>query len=645
MLFLYFLRFSVLQSISYIHAKSNYLLAIMSSNANRPVPKPPVKAPVKRNPPPAPPSATKVKVKAKAKPDPESEEEAAPAPAKKLAKKSPAKASKASGSILKPKKTTPKPDPEDGDSDEETASVTTKMPKRKVPLKKKAPEPGSEDELSSSGKPKRPATKVPIKHKAPPIPARGKPKANEIPKEGYNKQGLSGLSLNHEQLLMSVIEPKFGVELETQSLQFLITLKSTPGALPPQVIEDNPFTPDEEKAIKGSNWLFFDAKFKPKPSLQLAKPNLSATAETLFIDMRKLTMEVIFGGKTGEPWKAQGPQAEQVGGDVVRYFDEWEKVNGKTVYGKPECVTDKPDVFWKIVDATRSGAPSLSPHFTTALPLSGIASILDLIEPEKRQNTSLTKSALIPRTEQAKKLSLVTQEQIEKAWPTMKDEKTWKTPQLQLYGQETTRGFLIMVMSYVNTLKSAPHSGDINLKTRTPIMPRTDFAAMLHIALDTMSATGATAFRTKLKDIVFLLAGKVALDTLNFRWVDETLAASDPKHEQELRSDAWIDGLVKAKAPIDLIRVNDIKFREAQVGALENIVSSVIGDELKTAVHFCPVFEFRDMGSVNMADLPKTLEELEEDVRMYHDEVKGLLAGHDDTEEEEDAADEEEDSE
>ena len=191
-----------------------------------------------------------------------------------------------------------------------------------------------------------------------------------------------------------------------------------------------------------------------------------------------------------------------------------------------------------------------------------------------------------------------------------------------------------MVMSYVNALKQAPPSGDINLKTRTPIMPRTDFAAMLHIAQDTMRTTGAVSFKNKLKDIVFLLADKVALDTLVFRWVDETLEASDPDHQQELRSDAWIDGLISHDAPIDLIRVNDIEFREAQVGALENIVSSVIGDDPATAEHFCPVFEFRDMGSVNLSDLPKTLEELEEDVRMYHDEVEGLLAGHDDTEEE-----------
>ena len=217
-------------------------------------------------------------------------------------------------------------------------------------------------------------------------------------------------------------------------MQFLITLKSKPEDLPPKVIKANPFTPDEEKAIKGSPWIFFDEKFKPKKDLELAKRNLNATAETLSTNMSKLTMEVIFGGPTGEPWKNEGPQAEQVGEDVVKYFKEWEKANGKIIYGKPKCVTDKPDVFWKIANVQRTGAPSLSPHFTTALPLSGIASILDIVEPAITEDEPFTKSALVPRTVQAKKLSLVTQEQIEKAWPTMKDEKMWKTLELQLYG-------------------------------------------------------------------------------------------------------------------------------------------------------------------------------------------------------------------
>jgi hypothetical protein len=310
--------------------------------------------------------------------------------------------------------------------------------------------------------------------------------------------------------------------------------------------------------------------------------------------MQKLDMEAIFGGKTGEAWKEAGPQAGQVGEYVVKYFKKWDTVKEQLVYSKPESVTDKENVFWKLSKVVDSKMLSVSPHFTTALPLSGIASILDLVAPAKAE---ATKSALVPRKGSTQKLALVMQKQIEAAWPVMKDETTWKTPQLQLYGQETTRGFLIMVLSYVNKLKGAPATGDTNLKTRTPVMPQTDFTTMLHITLDTMSTAGVSSFKNKLKYIVFLLAGgEHALDTLCFRWVDDTKKPTDPGYQQELRSDAWIDELISHDAPIDLIRVNDIEFREAQVGALKNIVSSIIGEVPATAEHFCPVFEFRDMG-------------------------------------------------
>lgn len=229
--------------------------------------------------------------------------------------------------------------------------------------------------------------------------------------------------------------------------------------------EDSPELPkDRKKKAKGSVCRFFDANKKPAEEFELGEKVLKATAEFLG-STQALTLEVIYGGDTGVAWQSTSKSSEQeqseaIGNEITTYFEKWKTAKGKVESAQPDTET-KEKVFWKLNGTTNIA--TLSSHFTTAFPLSGIASIVDEVS-----------TTLIEKSSQKEKLKDVLLSELTgkiEGWEPS-EAATWKMAGLQKYGEQTTRGFLILVLTYVKT------AGSVDLKKTSPIMPRTDFIVM-----------------------------------------------------------------------------------------------------------------------------------------------------------------------
>ena len=77
----------------------------------------------------------------------------------------------------------------------------------------------------------------------------------------------------------------------------------------------------------------------------------------------------------------------------------------------------------------------------------------------------------------------------------------------KLYGENSFVGLLIMIMSCVNKSDPSPSERDMELKTKDPLMPRTNFTTMLNIVTGLMVEASATAFRQNLVAIVQSIKG------------------------------------------------------------------------------------------------------------------------------------------
>ena len=427
--------------------------------------------------------------------------------------------------------------------------------------------------------------------------------------------------------------PKIGFEIE--SIGFI--LRGT-------TLTD-PFLVPQDDKTKGETLHFFTADGLPGPILNSTdkKPNWKPTAEVQ-INIQKIQLEIIYGGDTGVAISDAelGAVGEQMCTFLQALDAQWRDVSkppvtdardgGGKAFMRPANLLSLPPkhrlVRWEI-----TGPPSaagLGFHATAPIPLAALAGLVH----------SETNETLFGNAPQRSNMTVVKSEQVKTSNFSLASIQ-WRAagPVSRKYGEDSVVGLLIMIMSYVNKCDASPSERDMDLKTKTPLMPRTDFTTMLNIVTKLMTPASETAFRQNLVAIVQSIKGS-NLQNCFFNWArpatKATAVTAGPSQAQSappppaplpppppppgptpgaprqripitntptvvqpwnLNVQSWLDDIVGSKP--DQLALKDAEFREKQIGALGNRVETVIGDNSL----LCPILKFRGIGSCTMEQL------------------------------------------
>jgi hypothetical protein len=158
--------------------------------------------------------------------------------------------------------------------------------------------------------------------------------------------------------------------------------------------------------------------------------------------------------------------------------------------------------------------------------------------------------------------------------------------------------FLSLVVSYI---KAGPSDvGGQGLKHVIPIMPRTDFATLYMQCNASLSPYFKTT-SSSLTDLVKrVCAGRtIEFDNARLLWKEQALKVTD-----------WIGALPKA----DRVAEYDKKYRHGQIGGLGSTMEHLVANDAMNV----PIFEFRDIGSVETTKLTTFLKDTEQKIRDIH---------------------------
>ncbi|KAL9586842.1 MAG: hypothetical protein Q9212_000660 [Teloschistes hypoglaucus] len=308
----------------------------------------------------------------------------------------------------------------------------------------------------------------------------------------------------------------------------------------------------------------------------------------------------------------------------------------------------------------KSGGSGLGIHATAAIPLAAIYQMIktaiDFKEPLFGNQSFRDNEAM----------ALISLDQIKPTTHFDMGKVQWDRANSS-YGEYTVVGLLIMICSYVNASASTVSDTDMNLKKKTPLMPRMDFKAMLDITLSYMDEASAKAFRQNLVEIVARLAKHVDLANRFFNWERQNppkagldseappvqppsepvedpkqpppppappkagskpsgkpadKPSDQPKIERwNLNVKTWLTRL--AEGGPDLIAIFEKDFRGAQIGGLENKVEHLID----SPEVYCPILEFRGVGTCPPNALTQQsnfFEKLLERVKHWHEVARDL---------------------
>lgn len=455
-----------------------------------------------------------------------------------------------------------------------------------------------------------------------------------------------------------VAAPKLGIEVE--SIPFGLV-----GAN-----EKDPLLKDDEYKTKGRILMFFvptpstdkpkeDQPSKLDPDLNGPKTNWDPTAEVQS-SLKTIQMEMIYGGPTGVPMvpiSDANNELGTVGAQISRFLktlddrtaeakafasnpgnaQKLDSVIGRP-FMRPVNFVDESDpkfisnlaksnakIGW--ITDKMSVASGLGIHVTTSMPLAAVPYMVEeakkFSEPLFGNKSSRENDAMV---------------QIHPG-----DIKALQVPHFKLanvkwgerirpnYGESSVAGLLIMICSYIKASASSPSDVDMNLKKKTPLMPRTDFKTMLDLTLRHMDDQSATSFRQDLLEVVARLTDFTKVDDLQnrfFNWEKSTILHSAPSSGGESTSQpppstdpppppkppgpgrtggiistaptlqqwnldvkTWLTELAKGGA--DLIAAREKSYRGAQIGGLGNKIETLIGN----GDEYCPILEFRGVGT------------------------------------------------
>ena len=455
--------------------------------------------------------------------------------------------------------------------------------------------------------------------------------------------------------------PKIGFEIESVVFDLQVATHTDPLLLP------------QDDKTKGEILHFFTANGEPDLALNSsAKSNWIPTAEVQH-NLQKIQLEMIYGGPTGVAISV--PELGAVGEQMCNFLQALDaqardaskppvtnpKDGGGKAFMRPANLLSlsqtRPLFRWEITGAPSSGG--LSFHATAPIPL---AALPGLVHSEPNE---------ILFAQQRANMAIVTPVQVKTPNFSLANIQ-WRAPGPvgKVYGENSVVGLLIMIMSYVNKSVASPSEIDMNLKTKTPLMPRTDFTTMLNIVTGLMVEASATVFRQNLVAIVQSIKGS-SLQNCFFNWARPASKAhaetAGPSQAQSVAAAAappppppppppapapppppgptsgaprqqiplsntqtviqpwnlnvqtWLEDIVGGKA--DQLALKDAEFREKQIGALGNKVETLIGNDSL----LCPILEFRGIGSCTFAQLqakPQNfLQQLAARVQYWHQQA------------------------
>lgn len=453
-----------------------------------------------------------------------------------------------------------------------------------------------------------------------------------------------------------MLAPKIGFEIESVAFNLQGAIHTADFLLP------------QDDKTKGQILHFFTANGEPDLALNsTAKSNWIPTAEVQ-TNIQKIQLEMIYGGPTGVAISVAelGAVGEQMC-VFLHALDAQARDASKPPVTKPKDGGGKAfmrpanllslsqthtSVRWEITGGPSSAG--LGFHATAPIPL---AALPGLVHSEPNE-------ILFGNAPQRANMAVVTSVQVKTSNFSLASIQ-WRAagPVGKLYGENSVVGLLIMIMSYVNKSDASPSERDMDLKTKTPLMPRTDFTTMLNIVTGLMVEASATAFRQNLVAIVQSIKGS-SLQNCFFNWARPALKAPTetavPSQAQSaaappppppapapppppgptsgaprqripisntqpviqpwnLNVQTWLEDIVGGKA--DQLALKDAEFREKQIGALGNKVETAIGDPSL----LCPILEFRGIGSCSFAQLqakPQNfLQQLAARVQYWHQQA------------------------
>ncbi len=423
--------------------------------------------------------------------------------------------------------------------------------------------------------------------------------------------------------------PKLGFEIE--NVKFLLK-----GA----TLTD-PFLLSQDDKTKGEILHFFTANGEPDPALNSnARSNWIPTAEVQF-SIESIQLEMIYGGPTGVAIATSVKELGTVGEQMCALLQGLDvqardgpklpvtqpKDGGGKAFMRPANLLTLSQthkfVRWEMEGG--ASAAGLGFHATAPIPLAALPGLLDL---ENNPN-----EILFGNDSHRNNMKIVTPEQVRASNFSLASIQ-WRTAAGKVYGENSVAGLLVMIMSYVNKSDTEPLAKDLNLKTKTPLMPRTDFTTMLNIVTELMVEASATTFRQNLVAIVQSIKGS-SLQNCFFNWERpsktpavtagpsqaqsapapppppppppptpgvprQAVPTSNVSHVVQpwnLNVQTWLEDIVGGKA--DQLALKDAEFREKQIGALANKVETLIGNDSL----LCPILEFRGIGSCTLAQL------------------------------------------
>ena len=442
---------------------------------------------------------------------------------------------------------------------------------------------------------------------------------------------------------LTAIAPKIGFEIESIHFDLVGT------------IEKAHFLLTQLDHTKGQPILFFLPAGVPNVNINSVRSSIWLATTEVQSSLKVLQLEMIYGGPTGIPISTAETEISRVGQEMTSFLGSLDKIKpltraaslGGVSFMRPNnlagLATTHPDVGWVAREVCK--VAGLGFHATAPVPLAALPNLVDF---QANPDQPLFGTASLRRNMFPIKPAQIVTRSFNVANLKWLD----GTPSGAVYGRNSVAGLLILICSYASKARLSPDNVDMNLETLTPLMPRTDFAAMLNIVLQLMEPGSAQIFKENLSDVVatLLRRKKEDLATLFFNWAPISTPApaiapssgGAPPHPppppapatavahssggvplpppppppppptgppgripigkpeiqpNNLPVSVWLDSLT-AGGP-DLIAQNDERFREAQVGALGTKVETRINDPSR----LCPILEFRGIGSARFDQL------------------------------------------
>ncbi len=405
------------------------------------------------------------------------------------------------------------------------------------------------------------------------------------------------------------------------------------------------------------------------PVLNQISPNHWIPTAEIMNSLKTIRLEFIYGEKTGTPVATATGELGKVGQQMSRFLQALDAQKSRLkaseenlCYTVPVNLvtlhTENPHIKW----VAQNPSNELGLQATAPIPLAALP--LMLSEENKREmlfgnETERGKMTCISVTQITPEIFNLTSVQ-------------WVAGTMgATYGNNSVAGLLTLICSYAQKAAPSPTDRDMILKTQTPLMPRTDFRAMLDIVLGLMEPPSAALFAQNLTHIVKELTGVGDLENRFFNWNRKAPSAAAPALQNtqtgappappkappqypsptppakgspsttakkaprapipttqtssawNLSVAHWLQALAEGKS--DPMAEMVKRYPEPQIGYLGNKVEFLIGNNKI----LCPILEFRGVGSCTVAELeiptlegfgPPTnkLEKLMERIKHWH---------------------------